>query len=136
MHTTYDVYANHKCTRIIPLWSLLPALFSKLPARRRGTVRIQTGAYTHAARLTHTCDPPVLGSHVRSHVHLPPQRHAAIPCGRTLDSPGRPYVEEATLFFSSSFTGPPPAGPTFPLSIGEHLVERAASSNRISKSLI
>lgn len=40
-------------------------------------------------------------------VHLPLQRYAAIPCRRTLGSPGRPYIEEATLFFSSSsFLGP------------------------------
>lgn len=50
---------DHKCTRIIPLWSLLLALFSKLPARRRGTVRIQTGAYPRRssnvrALFTHT----------------------------------------------------------------------------------
>ncbi|KYN37736.1 hypothetical protein ALC56_07935 [Trachymyrmex septentrionalis] len=69
-------------------------------------------------------------------VHLPPQRYTAIPCGRTLGSPGRrPYTEEATLFFfSSSFAGPTPADLPFSFSIREHLVERAAPSNQVSKS--
>ncbi|TGZ56764.1 Uncharacterized protein DBV15_02817 [Temnothorax longispinosus] len=96
--------------------------------RRRTCVRVY---------LTHTCYPPVLRlartlSRTRRytcHYNDTP----AIPCRRTLGSPGRPYVEEATLFFtSSSFSKP--ADPTFLLSLGEHLVERAAPSNRIFKS--
>lgn len=133
------------CTRTINVrgsshWSLLPSLFSKLPARRRGTMRVQTGAYPRRTcmrvasrtRATHLSLTRMYALTYTT-VHLPLQRHAAIPCRRTLGSPGRPYVrggDPLLLFFFLLGA----CGPTFPLSIGEHLVGRAAPGNRISKS--
>jgi len=123
--------------RIIPpLWLLLPALFSKLPARR-GTVHIQI-AYPRFASSTRVCvsrtrDTPVPNSHVRSHLRRYTCDHndtRQFRARRTLGSPRRPCVEETTLFVSSSSFSRL-ARPTFSFSIREHLVERAAPSNRI-----
>lgn len=134
----YDVYVDHK--RIIPpLWPLLPALFSKLPSRRRGTVHIQTAYPRFASRsraciVSRTRDTPVPGSHVRSHLRRYTCDHndtRQFRARRTLGSPRRPCVKEATLFVSSSSFSRP-ARPTFSFSIRERLVERAAPSNRIS----
>lgn len=84
--------------RIIPpLWLLLPALFSKLPARR-GTVHIQI-AYPRFASSTrvcclthtrHTC-PQLTCTLSPTTVHLRPQRHAAIPC------PAHPRLSKKAL---------------------------------------
>jgi len=121
-----------------PTLVIITDSFLQIARSSRYSAHPDRGTYPRCASnmrcLTHTRNPPVLGLHVRFHVHLPPQRHTAILCGRTLGSPGRPYIEEVTLFFSSSFTGPSSADLPSHFSVGEHLVERAAPSNQISKS--
>lgn len=111
--------------------------FLQITVRRRGTVRIQTrGIPTLCAPV---CAYPPLFTYTR---HTCPQlactrltydetpattvtRGNSAP-RRTLGSPRRPYVEEATLFFSRSSFSRPPATYLASFSIGERLVERAA----------
>lgn len=83
-------------------------------------------------------------SYVRSHVHLPLQRRAAIPCGRTLR-----HLEKALrqrgktlLVSSSSFSRPPLRRPAFPFSTSgntlsyapRRVIEFRSASRRLSKS--
>jgi len=122
------MYADHP-TRYYP------ALFSKLPARRRGTVRIQTGAYPRYASNVRACCSRIHATHLSptrtyifmyTSIHLPPQRHTAIPCGRTLGSPGRPYIEEARPSSSSLL-------PSLGRRLRTHL-SRSVSGNTLSSA--
>lgn len=126
------MYANHP-TLVIITGSFLQiarssSRYSAHPDRgiRRTCVRVASRTRATHLSLTRTY------ALTYTTIHLPIQRHAAILCRHTLGSPGRPYVEEATLFFSSSsFLGPadPPSR-----SVSGNTLSSAPRRARTSKS--